>query len=165
MLQKFTIIENTKYSWFNRMHCLWIKADRLVYMAPCWRGNRLSADCHQKLFFKVICSASWCNGYHYCTTSFNKAWTQVRRRFKSCSRHVGDLGWWGFLTMDPAGNNAKYLSLVNHTTKTIHHHHHHYHHGTGRRLLLLTFLEDRRKRTVHRDNSLAWEWWASEKII
>ena len=27
--------------------------------------------------------------------------------------------------MVPAGNKAKRLSLVNHTTKTIHHHHHH----------------------------------------
>ena len=27
-----------------------------------------------------------------------------------------------------AGNKAKHLSLVNHTTKTIHHHHHHHHH-------------------------------------
>ena len=27
-----------------------------------------------------------------------------------------------------AGNKAKCLSLVNHTTKTIHHHHHHHHH-------------------------------------
>ena len=32
--------------------------------------------------------------------------------------------------MAPAGNKAKRLSSVNHTTKTIllHHHHHHYHH-------------------------------------
>ena len=30
--------------------------------------------------------------------------------------------------MTPAGNKAKCLSSVNHTTKTIHHHHH-YHHG------------------------------------
>ena len=28
------------------------------------------------------------------------------------------------LTMAPAGNKAKHLSSVNHTTKTIHHHHH-----------------------------------------
>ena len=28
----------------------------------------------------------------------------------------------------PGGNKAKYLSSVDHTTKTIHHHHHHYHH-------------------------------------
>ena len=67
----------------------------------------------------------WCSGYHYCTTSFNKVWTQVRRRFISCSWRVGDSQWWGSLTMVPAGNKAKRLSSVNHTTKTIHHHHHH----------------------------------------
>ena len=73
------------------------------------------------LFFFFLCS-----GYHYCTTStsFNKAWTQVLHRFKSCSRHVGDSRWWGSLTMVPAGNKAKRLSSVNHTTRTIHHHHH-----------------------------------------
>ena len=65
----------------------------------------------------------WCSGYRYCTTSFNKAWTQVLRRFKSCSRHVGDSWWWGSLTMVPAENKAKGLSSVNHTTKTIHCHH------------------------------------------
>ena len=32
--------------------------------------------------------------------------------------------WWESLTMVPAGNKDKRLSLVNHTTKTIHHHHH-----------------------------------------
>ena len=30
--------------------------------------------------------------------------------------------------MVPAGNKAKRLSSVSHTTKTIHHHHHHHHH-------------------------------------
>ena len=55
-------------------------------------------------------------------TSFNKAWTQVLRMFKSCSRCVGDSRWWRSLTMVPAGNKAKRLSSVNHTTKTIHHH-------------------------------------------
>ena len=29
--------------------------------------------------------------------------------------------------MVPAGNKAKGLSSVNHTTETIHHHHHHHH--------------------------------------
>ena len=66
--------------------------------------------------------APWCSGYNYCTASFNKAWTQVLRRFKPCWRRVGDSRWWGSLTMVPAGNKAKHLSLVNHTTKTIHHH-------------------------------------------
>ena len=30
--------------------------------------------------------------------------------------------------MVPAGNKARRLSSVNHTTKIIHHHHHHHHH-------------------------------------
>ena len=67
--------------------------------------------------------APWCSGYHYCTISFTKAWTQILRRLKSCSRHVGDSWWWGSLAMVPAGNKAMPLSSVNHTTKTIHHHH------------------------------------------
>ena len=66
---------------------------------------------------------SWCSGYHYFTTSFNEAWTQVLRRFKSCSQCVRDLLWWGSLTMVPAGNKTQCLLLVNHTTKTIRHHH------------------------------------------
>ena len=63
------------------------------------------------------------SGYHYCTTSFNIAWTQVLRRF--CLRHVGDSLCWGSLAMVPAKNKVKRLSSVSHTTKTIHHHHHH----------------------------------------
>ena len=66
--------------------------------------------------------APWCSVYHYCTTSFNKAWTEVQRRFKSCSRHDGDLRRWRSLTMVSAGNKAIRLLSVNHTTKTIHHH-------------------------------------------
>ena len=36
--------------------------------------------------------------------------------------------------MVPAGNKAEHLSLINHTTKTIHRHHHHHshHHMTTR---------------------------------
>ena len=56
----------------------------------------------------------WCSGYHCCKTSFSKAWTQVLRRFKSCTRRGGSLA------MVPAGNKAERLSLVNHTIKTIH---------------------------------------------
>ena len=37
----------------------------------------------------------WCSGYHYCTTLFNKAWTQVLRKHKFCSRCVGYSRWWG----------------------------------------------------------------------
>ena len=64
--------------------------------------------------------APWCSCYHYCITSFNKVWTLVLRRFKSCSRGVGDSWWWESLKMVPAGNEAKGFSSVNHTTKTIH---------------------------------------------
>ena len=67
--------------------------------------------------------APWCSGYHYCTASFNKAWTQILRRFKSCSRCVGDSRWWGSLTVVLAGNKTKRLSSVNHTPKTIDLHH------------------------------------------
>ena len=51
--------------------------------------------------------APWCSGYDYSTTSFNKVWTQILRRLKSCSQCVRDLRWWGSLTMVPAGNKAK----------------------------------------------------------
>ena len=68
---------------------------------------------------------TWCSGYHYGKVWFNWAWIQVLRRFKSCSRRVGDSRWWGSLALVPAANKAKRLSSVNHTTNTIHHHHHH----------------------------------------
>ena len=55
---------------------------------------------------KMILVAPWCSGYHYCTTSFIKAWTEVLRRFKSCSQRVGNSRWRGSLTMVPAGNKA-----------------------------------------------------------
>ena len=44
------------------------------------------------------------------------------RKFKPCSRRVGDSRWRGSLTVVPTGNKAKRLALVNHTTKIIHHH-------------------------------------------
>ena len=40
----------------------------------------------------------WWSGYHYCTASFNKAWTQVLRRLKYCSRCVKDSKWQKSLT-------------------------------------------------------------------
>ena len=68
--------------------------------------------------------APWCSGYHYCTSSFKKVWTQVLHRFKTCSQHARDLQWWGSLKMVSAGNKAIRLSLVNPTAKTIHPPHH-----------------------------------------
>ena len=63
-----------------------------------------------------------CSGYHYCTTLFNLAWTQVLRRLKTCSRCVRHLRWGRSLTMTTAGNTTGLLSSVTHTTKTNHHH-------------------------------------------
>ena len=48
--------------------------------------------------------------------------TKSKLRFKSCSNPVGDLRWWGSLTMVPAGNGAKHPSSVNHSAKKNHHH-------------------------------------------
>ena len=47
-------------------------------------------------FFKPLRSIS-----HYCATSFNKALTQVLRKFRSYSRLIEDSRWWGSLTMVP----------------------------------------------------------------
>ena len=69
----------------------------------------------------TITIVPWYSGYNYCTTSFNKVWTQVLRGFKSCLRRVRDLRWWESLTVVPAGNKSQRLSLVNHSAKTIHH--------------------------------------------
>ena len=62
---------------------------------------------------------NWCSGYHYYTTSFNKAWTKVLCMFKSCSQHAGYLQWWESLTIVPAGHKAQYISSVDHCPKTI----------------------------------------------
>ena len=42
--------------------------------------------------------APWCSGYHYCTTSFNKAKTQLLHRYKCCQQRVS-VG--GLLTIVP----------------------------------------------------------------
>ena len=78
---------------------------------------RVIFDHHLNILWSNGQPAPWWSGYHYCTTSFNKAWTQVLRKFKSSSRRIGHSRWWGSLTMVPARNAVKRLSWVNHTTK------------------------------------------------
>ena len=58
---------------------------------------------------------------HHCKSLINhKHDLNLRRRFKSCLRHVRDSRWWWSLILISVGNNAsRCLSLVNHTTKTI----------------------------------------------
>ena len=58
------------------------------------------------------------------TAQLHSTKPELRFWFKPCSRRAGDSRWWGSLAMVPAGNKAKRLSSVSHTTKTIHHHHH-----------------------------------------
>ena len=71
----------------------------------------------------------WCSVYHYCTSSFNKAWTYLLRRFKSDGEDdEDDSRWWGSLTMVLAGHKSKCLSSVNHNAKTNRHHHYRHHH-------------------------------------
>ena len=67
--------------------------------------------------------APWCCGYHFCTTSFNKIWTRIPRRFKSCSKRVGDLRWRKTRTMVRLEIRRKRFLSINYTAKIIHHHH------------------------------------------
>ena len=109
----------SKFAWF--WYCIW-KESILVYISPARKCNTwLMSIVYMIGFRNKIKVVPWCSGYHYCTTSFNKAWTQVLCRLKSCLWCVRDSWWWGSLTIVPAGNKAKCLSSVNHTTKTIHH--------------------------------------------
>ena len=89
-----------------------------------WHSQIQIFSFHHKLKWHELINletsfSTFSSGYHYFITSFNKAWTQTLRRFKSCSRRVGDSRWWGSLTMVPAGNKAKRLLSVNYTTNTI----------------------------------------------
>ena len=99
-------------------------------MCPTLGGDEVVKFLHLKWRFKYLGKNSFpfvvffsCVYYYY-TTSLNKVLTQVLRRFKACSEHVRDLGWWVSLTMALVGSKAKNLWSVNHTTKAIQHHHH-----------------------------------------
>ena len=106
-IQKFEYLGNGK-SFLDEIKSIFHSFWRAIIL---WKNKNLMKNSGHKL------SAPWCSGYHYCTTSFNQAWTQVLRRFKFCSRRVGDSRWWGSPTVVPTGNKAKRLSSVNHTTK------------------------------------------------
>ena len=94
-----------------------------------WRCLKCKIGFLQKAAFKrtiIFLKNAWCRGYHYCATSFNKAGTQVLRRFKFCLRRVGDSWWWGSLLMAGAGNKAKFLCRSTIPQKQfimINHHH------------------------------------------
>ena len=80
--------------------------------------------------------ALWCSGHHYCTASFNKAWTQVQILLV----RIRDLRWWESLAMVPAWNKATHVLSVNPSAKTIHHYHHHHHHHHPPRVMCHTVI-------------------------
>ena len=90
------------YAFVQQLQCLLVRIHiKVLYVPRCRRG------------VVVITTAP---------NSSIKAWTQVLRRFKSCSWRVGDSRWWGSLTMVPAENKAMpFVGQPYH--KTIHHIH------------------------------------------
>ena len=65
-------------------------------------GNQESTLCST---VALRCTAVHC-GYHYYTTSFNTASTQLPSSFKSCSWRLRGLRQWETLTLIPAGNKV-----------------------------------------------------------
>ena len=73
-----------------------------------------------RMMMMMMIMALWCSGYRYCTTSFNKVWTQVLRRFNTWLQPVRDSRWWDVWQWSWLEISLKCLLLVNPTTKTIH---------------------------------------------
>ena len=112
----------SKFIWTSTK-VLFIEEFMLVTFGQWAKGSREHPNDEDTRFCGAV--VYWLSLLH---NFIHKVWTQVLRRFKSCSRRVGDSRWWWSQTMVPARNKAKSLSSVNHTTKKIHHHHHHHHH-------------------------------------
>ena len=105
-------------NWFSRLSlqkggCAKIKIDK-SFVALKEQFHNLLLPVSQ--FVNVL--ASWCSGYRYCTTSFNRIWTQVQCKFKTCSQRFGCL-WRSELPVrvppeirlpTRQGNRAPYLS-------------------------------------------------------
>ena len=89
-----------------RLTCNWTWKSVLSFMQFSYSTCNINLIRRSVIGFIWIRVVPWYSGYHYCTTSFIKAWTQVLRRFKSFLRRVGDSRWWGSLTVGPAGNKA-----------------------------------------------------------
>ena len=60
----------------------------------------------------------WHSGYHYCTTSFKQAGTQVLHSFKPCLWCARDSQWQGSLKMVTAENKA-FISQPYHKNKSL----------------------------------------------
>ena len=118
----------------------------LMEVSECWNIVEFPKISTKMKNIKRFYEALWCSGYHYCTTSFNKAWTKVQCRFKSSWWCVGGSTWWGSLTIVPAGNKPRRPPSVNHTTKKIH-----YHHGPNSEPLYRTYSAHRKIKAYYGD--------------
>ena len=60
----------------------------ITFLFYFWKSARKSKaifmEYSELLIFWGFLMVPWGRGYHYCTTSFNKAWIKVLRMFKSC---------------------------------------------------------------------------------
>ena len=99
----------------SKIHCS--KFNKRHHVAPCESDNgnndtKLTKCCGEVgsiIFVLQTVKPSWCNGLHYFTTSFKRVWTQVLRRFKSCSWHGGGLQWWELSANVPDVRDTAYI--------------------------------------------------------
>ena len=98
--------------------------DNIEQRLACWSFHTALISLMKLCCWNKETLLRWGSGYHYGTNLFIKTLTQVLHRFKSCLWYAEDWWKWRSLTLVPAGNKVKSLSLVKHTTKIIYHHHH-----------------------------------------
>ena len=113
-------------TWYEQYSTVWNKTQKTSLTSKIWKIHIFALGQISLFHFQWYYMSSHiapvvpcCSVCHHFRVLFNKAWTQVLCRFKSCLRRVEDLPWWGSLTMVLTGNKAKRFFLVNHTMKTI----------------------------------------------
>ena len=131
-----------------------------------WRGMiKIIARLHSSIIFlPLLTDKPWCSRFHFCTTPINKVYTQVLRRFKSCSRRVIDWWWWESVTLIQTGNKANHLSSINHFAKTIHHHHYYHYHHHQTSSLYRIFLNIHKIQIFSATRSVSYMFWTLNPI-
>ena len=97
----------------------WVQRCRWRWLL--WICNQVYIKLKRNMF---LCKTHYRGVVVITTAQLHSTKPELRFWFKPCSRRAGDSRWWGSLAMVPAGNKAKRLSSVSHTTKTMHHLHH-----------------------------------------
>ena len=105
------------------------------------------------------CNLEWCSGYHYCTTSFIKAWIQVLCRFNPAQGAL-EIGDGENVWQSSRLEITLRLSSVNHTTETTPHHHHHHHHQHQQAMniwrIMITKIESSHLAYLDANNLYGW---------